>query len=147
MRLVLSALVLALGFSGNLVPVNAAVSSSPTFELDASNPSSLATTGATSWRDLVSNGTVTGSLVGNAAYSSAGGGSLSVAGGGYGGASFPATVAGTPTNPSGDMSLMMWVKFSNFNTEWDLLASRWFSNTLGAGASGSCAAGQPAQES
>lgn len=135
LRLVLSALVLALGFSGNLVPVNAAVSSSPTFELDASNPSSLATTGATSWRDLVSNGTVTGSLVGNAAYSSAGGGSLSVASGGYGGASFPATVAGTPTNPSGDMSLMMWVKFSNFNTEWDLLASRWFSNTLGAGAS------------
>ena len=135
MRLVLSALVLALGFSGNLVPVNAAVSSSPTFELDASNPSSLATTGATSWRDLISNGSIAGSLVGNAAYSSAGGGSLSVSGSSsYGGAAFPASAAGTVTNPSGDMSLMMWVKFSNFNTEWDLLASRWFSSTLGAGA-------------
>ena len=115
----------------SLNPVNAAVSSSPTFELDGSNPSSLATSGATSWRDLVSNGTVTGSLVGNAAYNSAGGGSLSVASGGYGGASFPATVAGTPTNPSGDMTFMMWVRFSNFNTEWDLLASRWFSSPAG----------------
>lgn len=126
---------MAMVLTGNLVPVNAAVSSSPTFELDASNASSLATSGATSWRDLVSNGSIAGALVGNAAYNSANGGSLSVSGAGMGGANFPAAAAGTPTNPSGDMSLMMWVKFSSFNPEWDLLSSRWFSNTLGGGAS------------
>ena len=131
-RTLLGALVMAIGLSGNLVPVKAAVSSSPTFELDASNASSLATSGATSWRDLVSNGSITGSLVGNAAYNAASGGSLSVSGAGKGGANFPAAAAGTPTNPSGDMSLMMWVKFSSFNSEWDLLASHWFSNTDGA---------------
>ena len=127
------ALVMAIGLSGNLVPVKAAVSSSPTFELDASNASSLATSGATTWRDLVSNGAITGALSGTAAYSSAGGGSLSVSGvSNYGGAAFPATLAGTPTNPSGDMSLFMWVKFSSFNSDWNLLSSRWFTNTAGA---------------
>ena len=131
-RLMLGALVMAIGLSGSLVPVNAAVPSSPTFELDASNATSLATTGATAWRDLVSSGSITGPLVGNAAYNAAGGGSLSVSGvSGYGGAAFPATASGTATNPSGDMSLMMWVKFSSFNTEWNLLASRWFTNTAG----------------
>ena len=132
-RILLGALVMAIGLSGNLVPVKAAVSSSPTFELDASNASSLATSGATTWRDLVSNGTITGALVGNAAYNAAGGGSLSVSGASsYGGATFPATAAGSATNPSGDMSLFMWVKFSSFNPEWNLLASRWFTNTAGA---------------
>jgi len=111
----------------------AAVSSSPTFELDGANPSSLATSGATSWRDLISNGSITGALSGNAAYNSAGGGSLSTSGAStYGGVAFPATSAGTPTNPSGDMTLMMWVKFSSFNAEWNLLASRWFTNSVGA---------------
>ena len=136
LRLLFGALVMAFGLSGSLVPINAAVSSSPTFELDASNPSSLATSGATNWRDLVSGGSVTGSLIGNAAYSTVGGGSLSVSGtSAYGGVSFPATTAGSRTNPSGDMSLMMWVKFSSFNTEWDLLASHWFSGPAGGGAS------------
>jgi hypothetical protein len=59
---------MVIGLSGSLVPVKAAVSSSPTFELDASNASSLATSGATTWRDLVSGGSITGALVGNAAY-------------------------------------------------------------------------------
>ena len=122
-----------MGISGNYSPAKAAVSSSPTFELDASNASSLATSGATSWRDLVSNGSITGALSGSAAYNAAGGGSLSVSGTStYGGAAFPATSSGTPTNPSGDMSLMMWVKFSSFNAEWNLLASRWFTNTAGS---------------
>ncbi|MEJ6573731.1 MAG: hypothetical protein QNL78_01215 [Actinomycetes bacterium] len=135
MRLLLGAFLLAIGISGNLVPVKAAVSSSPTFELDASSASSLATSGATSWRDLVSNGATTGTLVGNAAYNAADGGSLSVSGvSGFGGAAFPATAAGSATNPSGDMSLMMWVKFSSFNPEWNLLASHWFSNTSGGSA-------------
>jgi len=124
---------MAIGFSGNLVPVKAAVSSSPTFELDASNPSSLATSGATTWRDLVSNGSITGALSGTYAYNSGNGGSLAVSGTStYGGVSFPNTAAGTPTNPSGDMSLMMWVKFTSWNSEWNLLASRWFTNTVGS---------------
>ena len=132
-RLLLASFLLTLGFFGNPLPVNAAVASSPTFELDGSNPSSLATTGATSWRDLVSGGTISGALSGNAAYSSAGGGSISVSGASnYGGASFPATAAGTPTNPSGDMTIMTWVRFSSWNTEWNLIASRWFTNTVGA---------------
>ena len=123
---------MAIGLSGNLVPVEAAVSSSPTFELDASNASSLARTGATSWRDLVSSGSIAGTLVGSAAYNAAGGGSLSVTAAGQGGAVFPATSAGTATNPSGDISVMMWVKFSNFGAVWNLLASRWFTGSNGA---------------
>lgn len=111
--------------------MRAAVSSSPTFELDASSASSLARTGATTWRDLVSSGSIAGSLVGNAAYSALGGGSLSVTAAGQGGAVFPATAAGTATNPSGDMSVMMWVKFSSFNEVWNLLASRSFSDNSG----------------
>jgi len=132
-RLFLGALVMAIGFSGSLVPVKAAVSSAPTFELDASKASSLATSGATTWRDLVSGGSIAGSLVGNAAYNAADGGSLSVSGtSSYGGVAFPATAAGSATNPSGDMSLFMWVKFSSFNPEWNLLASRWFTNNVGS---------------
>jgi hypothetical protein len=123
---------MAIGLSGNLVPVEAAVSSSPIFELDASSASSLARTGATAWRDLVSAGSITGSLVGSAAYSATGGGSLSVTAAGQGGAVFPATAAGTVTNPSGDMTLMMWVKFSSFSAVWNLLASRWFTGSNGA---------------
>ena len=131
-RLLIGALVVTLGIVGNSAPTKAAVTSSPTFELDGSNASSLATSGATAWRDLVSNGTITGALSGSAAYSSAGGGSLSVSGAStYSGAAFPATAAGTATNPSGDMSLMMWVRFSSFNPEWNLLSSRWFTNTAG----------------
>jgi hypothetical protein len=132
-RIALSVVLVICGFAGYSSPLNAAVFSSPTFELDGANPSSLATSGATSWRDLISNGSITGALSGNAAYSSAGGGSLSVSGAStYGGAAFPATSAGTPTNPSGDMTVMMWVKFSSFNPEWNLLASRWFTNSVGA---------------
>ena len=59
-RLFLGALVMAIGFSGSLVPVKAVVSSAPTFELDASNASSLARTGASTWRDLVSGGSIAG---------------------------------------------------------------------------------------
>lgn len=131
-RLIWSALVTAIGLSGNLVPVEAAISSSPTFELDASNASSLARTGATSWRDLVSSGSIAGTLVGSAAYNAAGGGSLSVTAAGKGGAVFPATAAGTATNPSGDISVMMWVRLSDFSPTWNLLASRWFTSSNGA---------------
>ena len=105
-RIALSVVLVICGFAGYSSPLNAAVFSSPTFELDGANPSSLATSGATSWRDLISNGSITGALSGNAAYSSAGDGSLSVSGAStYGGAAFPATSAGTPTNPSGDPAL------------------------------------------
>ena len=132
-RLLLGVFMLILGLSGNAAPLSASVTSFPTFELDASNPSSLATTSATTWRDVISNGSIFGTLVGDAAYSSDSGGSLTVSGPGNGGISFPATVAGTSTNPSGDMSLMMWVKFASWNTEWNLLASRWFTNSTGSG--------------
>ena len=132
-RLLACSFLLTIASYGYSSPSHAAISSSPSFELDGANPASLATTGATSWRDLISNGSITGSLSGTAAYSSAGGGSLSTSGTStYGGAAFPATSAGTPTNPSGDMSLMMWVKFSSFNSEWNLLASRWFMGPAGA---------------
>ena len=132
-RPVLATFLLALGLFGSSFPINAAVSSSPTIELDASNPSSLATSGASSWRDLVSGATVAATLSGNAAYSSAGGGSLAVSGvSSYGGASFPASAVGTVTNPSGDLSVMMWVRFSSWNAEWNLLASHWFTNSSGS---------------
>ena len=131
----LVATVLSTGLFGINLPANAAVTSSPTFEIDGSNASSLARTGATAWRDLVSSGAITGALSGSAAYNAAGGGSLLVSGTStYGGAAFPATISGTPTNPGGDMSLMMWVRFSSFNPEWNIFATRWFSNAAGAAA-------------
>jgi len=127
--------VLTVGLWGYSVPTQAAVTSSPTFELDASNPSSLATSGATTWRDLVSGGAITGALVGNAAYSSDSGGVLTVTGAGMGGAAFPAAAAGTPTNPSGDMTVMMWVKFTSWSVDWNILATHWFGNYSGSGSS------------
>ena len=128
LRIFLASLVMTSGLLGGFIPAKAAVPSSPTFELDGSNPLSLATSGATSWRDLVSSGSITGSLVGGAAYSSVGGGSLLLTAAGPGAASFPIAAAGTPTNPSNAMTVMMWVRFTSFNEayKWNLLASRFF---------------------
>ena len=134
-RLLLSTFVLTIGLAGYSAPAQAAVTSSPNFELDASNPSSLATSGASTWRDVVSGGTITGTLVGNAAYSSDSGGVLTVTGAGMGGAAFPASAAGTPTNPSGDMTVMMWVKFTSWSVDWNILATHWFSNYSGSSSS------------
>ena len=117
-------------------PTHASVLTSPIFELDANKPTSLATSGATVWKDLVSGGTLSAALSGTAAYSSDGGGSLQVSGvNGPGGVGFPATTAPTATNPSGDMTLMMWVKFTSWSAGWNIMASRWFSDTAGTGSS------------
>jgi hypothetical protein len=124
--------VLTIGLAGYSVPAQAAVTSSPNFELDASNPSSLATSGATSWRDVVSGGTISGTLYGGATYSSESSGVLTLSGSGNKGAYFPASAAGTPTNPSGDMTLMMWVKFSSLVTAWNILSTRWFTDQAGS---------------
>ena len=117
---------------GYSAPAQASVTSSPTFELDASNPSSLATSGASTWRDVVSGGTISGTLYGGAAYSSDSSGVLTLTGSGNKGAYFPASAAGTPTNPSGDMTLMMWVKFSSLVADWNILSTRWFTNQTGS---------------
>jgi Concanavalin A-like lectin/glucanases superfamily len=130
-RLLLGIFVLTVGLWGYSVPAQASVTSSPTFELDASNPSSLATSGATSWRDVVSGGTIAGTLVGTAAYSSDSGGVLTLTGSGNNGAYFPASASGTPTNPSGDMSLFLWVKFSSLRAGWNILSTRWFTDRAG----------------
>ena len=116
-------------------PSHASVLTTPIFELDANKPTSLATSGATSWKDLVSGGALSATLTGIAAYSSDGGGSLQVNGSaGPGGVGFPATTAPTATNPSGDMSLMMWVKFTSWSAAWNIMATRWFSDSSGTGA-------------
>ena len=130
-RYVISLFVLTCGLSGYSTAAHASVSSSPTFELDASNSSSLATSGATTWKDVVSGGTIAGTLVGSAAYSSDSGGVLTLTGSGNNGAYFPASASGTPTNPSGDMSLFMWVKFSSFKSGWNILSTRWFIDRSG----------------
>ena len=130
-RLVLSVFVLTCGLSGYSTSANASVSSSPAFELDASKASSLATSGATTWKDVISGGTIAGTLVGSTAYSSDSGGVLTLTGSGNNGAYFPASASGTPTNPSGDMSLFLWVKFSSFKSGWNILSTRWFTDRSG----------------
>jgi len=133
-RLVVSTFVLTMGLWGYSTPAHSNVLSTPSFELDPTNPLSLATSGAAVWKDLVSGGTLTGTLSGDAAYNSAGGGSLSVTGSGMGGSYFPAASSGSATNPSGAMTVMMWVKISSWNsfiTGWNIFASRWFINTAG----------------
>lgn len=132
-RYVISTLVLLAGLAGYSSNSYAAVSVTPRIELDASNPSSLATSGATTWKDVISGGTLAATFWGNAAYSSDSGGVLTVTGAGNGGVAFPAAAQGTPTNPNTDMSLMMWVKFTSWSSDWNILASHWFTNSGGSG--------------
>lgn len=119
-------------FSLILPGTYAAISSSPSIDLDASIPSSLATSGATRWNDLVS-GSLQFTIGSNSAYSSFGGGSLTHTSAGTSGAFIAPSPIGSATNPSGDISVMTWVYFTSWNIDWNILSSRWFTNGEGNG--------------
>ena len=115
------------------ISANAGVSTNPTFELDATNPNSLATSSPTYWYDLVSNRSIFGTLVNSPTYSNVDGGVLVFSGTGNTGINFGAQAIGHATNPSGNMSLETWVKFTSWNATWNIFASRWFTNLAGSG--------------
>jgi hypothetical protein len=111
----------------------AAVTSTPTINLDASLPSSLGTNAPTRWNDLAT-GSLQFVIGSNSTYSSFGGGSLTNTSAGTSGAYLaPPQSSGSASNPSGDISVMTWVYFTSWNVDWNILSSRWFSDTAGAG--------------
>ena len=115
------------------ISANAGVSTNPTFELDASNPSSLAISTPTYWYDLVSNRSIFGTLQNSPTYSSTDGGVLNFIGTGNTGIYFDPAAVGHATNPSGSMTLEAWVKFTSWSATWNIFASRWFINLAGNG--------------
>lgn len=115
---------------------DAAVSSSPSINLDGALPSSLATSSPTRWNDL-STGTLQLTIGSNSAYSSFGGGSLTQTSSGSSGAYLaPGVATGTPSNPSGDISIFAWVYLTSWNLDWNIIASRWFNGFAGGGGVG-----------
>ena len=112
---------------------NASVSTNPTFELDPSNANSFNPSSTGTVYDLVSNRSISGTNSG-VSYSSTDGGVFS----GFSGAAntgfyFSPAASGHGTNPSGNMSLETWVKFTSWNATWNIFASRWFTNLAGSG--------------
>ena len=111
----------------------AAVTSSPSINLDATLPSSLAISSPTRWNDLAT-GSLQFIIGANSTYSSFGGGSLTNTGSGTSGAYLaPPQSSGSAGNPSGEISVMTWVNFTSWNADWNILSSRWFSDTAGTG--------------
>jgi hypothetical protein len=110
---------------------NAAVTTSPTFELDPSNVNSFNPSSTGTVYDLVSNRSISGTNTGVAYSASDGGIFSSFSGAGGTGFSFAPAVVGHATNPSGNMTLETWVKFTSWNVTWNILATRWFDNLAG----------------
>lgn len=116
-----------------LTPISyAAVTSSPSVNLDGSVTSSLGTSSPTRWNDLAA-GTLQFTIGANSAYSTFGGGSLTQTSAGTSGAYLAPTSTGTPSNPTGDISVFTWVYFTSWNVDWNILASRWFADASGTG--------------
>mgnify|MGYP002134462293 FL=1 len=116
--------------------IHAETISTPTFSLDGANTSSLAASAPTVWRDLIG-GTISLPLGANTSRSNDGGGSLQVAAiNGSSGAYLAPGATGTPSNIVGDMTLMAWVKPTSWNSDWNIIASRWFTNFAGNGLNG-----------
>ena len=116
-----------------VISANAGVSTNPTFELDATNPNSLATSSPAYWYDLVSNRSIFGTLQNSPTYSNTDGGVLNFNGAGNTGIYFAQAAVGHATNPSGNMTLEAWVKFTSWAPTWNIFATRWFNNLTGTG--------------
>ena len=112
---------------------NAGVSTSPTFELDPSNVNSFNPSSTGTVYDLVSNRAISGTNYGVTYSSSDGGTFAGFSGVGNTGINFGAQSIGHATNPSGNMTLESWVKFTSWNVTWNIFASRWFINLAGNG--------------
>lgn len=127
------AIVLVISSPATVSTGNAATISTPTFSLDGAISSSLATSSPTVWRDLIS-GTTSLTFGANTSRSSEGGGSIAVTSAGDSGVYLAPVATGTPSNIVGDMTLMEWVKPTTWNATWNIIASRWFANFAGTGA-------------
>ena len=103
------------------------VSTSPTFSLDFSDSSKVS---GTTWTDQVAG--LSASAVGTQFSPELGGSETVTSGASY--LDFGKPAIGTANNPSGDMSGEVWVKFSNFNTNWNIFLTKWFDDLPGNGA-------------
>ena len=108
----------------------AIVTSNLVLNLDASNTSSMAATGATGWNSVSpASSTPTSTFFGNAArVSDATGASMSIDG-----SSDAAVFAAGTARTAGAMTIETWVKPGNLRAGWNILASRWFPTTGRAG--------------
>jgi hypothetical protein len=114
------------------ISTNSAVTTSPTFELDPSNVNSFNPANTSSVYDLVSNRSISGTNNG-VTYSSSDGGIFSSFSGAGGTAFYFAPAAvGHATNPSGNITVETWVKFTSWNVTWNIFATRWFDNLAGS---------------
>lgn len=113
------------------IPSNASVTTNPTFELDPSNVNSFNPASTTYVYDLVSNRAISGTNTGVTYSASDGGIFSSFSGAGGTGFYFAAAAIGDGTNPSGNITLETWVKFTSWNVTWNIFATRWFNNLTG----------------
>ena len=118
---------LILTMSASLIPIAHAaldVTTSPTFSLDFSDATKVS---GSTWTDQVASKSA--AAVGTTFSNESGGIQTFTASTSY--LDFGATVSGTPTNPSSDVSGEVWVKFNTFNANWNIFMTRWFSDLAG----------------
>jgi len=129
-RAVLAALVAgAVLFSAQLsFAALPAVSTSPTFSLDFSDSSKVS---GTTWTDQVAG--LSAAAIGTQHSTELGGSETFTASASY--LEFGKPAIGSAINPSGDMSAEVWVKFSSFNTNWNIFLTKWFDNLAGGSVS------------
>ncbi|HLP23575.1 MAG TPA: fibronectin type III domain-containing protein, partial [Microbacteriaceae bacterium] len=109
------------------------VASNLLINLDGNDTTSLAASSPTSWNSIAPASSLVSSTLRNVTrYNSGGIGGLTLpaAGQAAGGAAF---VAGTGA-VAGAQSADMWINPSNLNTGWNIIASRWFSDSAGSSA-------------
>lgn len=108
----------------------AIVTNNLVLNLDASNTSSLAATAPTGWNSVSpATSTATSSFFGNPSRISDSTGTSLAFDGSSDAAVFPTQTAQTP----GAMTVDMWVNPGNLRVGWNILASRWFANTVRTG--------------
>lgn len=96
--------------------------------LDAGNVASYPQS-STTWFDL--QGNANGAIGGNVTYFGANNGNFY-----FDGEQDYVDFGANPTNfPTGSMSMFMWIHPSTFKNPWNILLTKWFANTAGAGGS------------
>lgn len=134
-----SAGVLIVALASIVLPISSAsVTSNPVFNLDGGVSSSLSRGAAPlgTWNDLSGSG-LTLNFGSNTSDTSTAGGAIILNAAGSSGAYLASGAAtGTASNPSGDISLFAWIYLTSWNTDWNIVASRWFNGFGGGGGAG-----------
>ena len=102
------------------------VSTSTSFSLDFSDSSIVS---GTTWTDQVAG--LSAAAIGTQYSPELGGIETFTSNTSY--LSFGKPAIGTATNPSGDMSGEVWIKFLAFNTNWNVFLTKWFDDLVGNG--------------